>query len=1723
MKKTYMCLLLVVFVAVSVAVLSIQIQAATQLSSPYTNLSASFDGSGNGSASAGTVTMTVNGNKWSEKEGTLTLQNTGTEAALLSFSYATQGNYSSLTVAGTSASATGTYSAELAAGDSVQIKMTISASGLFASAKTGKVFLTDVKLQVVSDANIIVTHNQLGTVSVNGRTITSGAPVEVGASGAPFVASPSSGAYFIGWINISDNSIISTESSITYIPTGDASIMAVFSNATSEAWYFTANKSRLFEGLDAAITNASGATNKTIILAANGVLSSGDYTIPDGVTLLLPFDSDGTLYTTSPGYIEDSYTTPTAYRTLTMASGAKISVASGGAISVAAKVSAKMGYAGAPTSKYGHIAMNKGSSITINSGGKLYAWGFVSGTGTVTAKNGSTVYESFQVVDWRGGTASSGMLGNDKKVFLMSQYYVQNVEVPMTLESGAAINCSMIADVISVRVVTVQFLGTSGCIFNLTSGSATKCYDGSADRLILDVNGSLSISQTKIELVEYLYSINLSDYVLPINNNVTINVNNGATLTLNQPTSLLPGVEVNIANGGTMKLGSGKQLFVYDETEWKSAKYIYNSGDDYFRSVRYAVGKNYSRTNADIADAKILVNGTLDASNGYLYTTAGGANIYSTGSGVVKLRAPESSPILYEALQTGTNISYASIPVTPAKLKNADGSYFEKTSNITKAHTFVYKDGTWGCEGHAFDGDGGNGMITNMPTCTEPGVATKTCTVCQYKETYEVPSPGHDYEGTAWHTDKTTHTHWQICKACDERCNEGEHTDDDNNQQCDTCKDSLACEHIEDTREENRVEATCSKVGSYDLVTFCKVCKAEIKTENKIIGLVAHTLSYVAPKAATCTSEGYIGHWSCSVCNKTFANEEGIGDPIDVTVEKLAHRYTEELSRTPATCMASGTLVMKCASCDATETTTLQIDANAHTGNNHTSDAKPASCYEEGYTGDTVCECGVTVATGQAIPKSNHALQHYEASDATCTEDGNREFYCCENYAQCGGVFFDADGKQPVTDESQVIIPAAHKPGEVTVENQVAADCENDGSYDNVIYCTVCSTEISRTTETVTSPGHDWADATCTTAKTCGTCGATEGEPLGHKDEDLNLSCDRCTTKLDCKHPNVSDWVVVKPATCGEEGYEEKTCLVCKITIDTQIIQATNEHHYVEDENQRVPATCKAEGSKVMKCSECNDSYEDVLPIDPDNHARGDNASCTTAQVCTDCGAELEAAKGHSIDKTKAPCVIQTCSVCQQQVKLDPDAAHNYTPKWDVYHVWNECVCGEIETDSEQDRIYTIAFQGYKSGSNTDIVLDGTYAYGDEITVPTLTLGFESDFFTLEGKWVVDDNEIKPGTLLDWDKIVSLLLESAENHITIPGTYSIDVPDETIQMSVRYETDYGAENFLTLSLFVIINEELTVTLDAPKGITVNGGAVEGISGLYHYTLPLSATQMESKGAIVQIWFGDVGCKEVELSWLLYANKAPDFLDQDDELTGELLQATIDYGKAVQSAYLNPESKLSEDDKKAIIQRIENNKPTQRIEYSDYAIEESLPKNNIVAFDDAFAGFNSTSAIYGLAYTFKVNLPENAELIKAGIILADSGELTEDGYVLIAGDQRQKTSEKLQSGFGSFYGDFTDWTNDGVVVKRINIVNVPATELNVKYVTVYVQYTMDGEEYFAYSQTIEYGVSTYINNMIYEKVNQEGYENDEKILKELYLFDSVLKIANNVKNTSGISN
>ena len=158
------------------------------------------------------------------------------------------------------------------------------------------------------------------------------------------------------------------------------------------------------------------------------------------------------------------------------------------------------------------------------------------------------------------------------------------------------------------------------------------------------------------------------------------------------------------------------------------------------------------------------------------------------------------------------------------------------------------------CPEHKWD----NGTVTTEPTCTENGVMTYTCTVCEETKTEEIAALEHDWD------------EWTVTTPA--------------------------------TEEKEGVET--------------RVCKNEVShVETRTIPKLdhVHKLSKTDAKAATCDADGHEAYWICSVCGKMFSDENAkneISNPIDI--EATGHDWGEWTVTTAATEEAEGVETRVC-------------------------------------------------------------------------------------------------------------------------------------------------------------------------------------------------------------------------------------------------------------------------------------------------------------------------------------------------------------------------------------------------------------------------------------------------------------------------------------------------------------------------------------------------------------------------------------------------------------------------------------------------------------------------------------------------------------------------------------------------------------------------------------------------------------------------------------------
>lgn len=619
---------------------------------------------------------------------TITLKNLYEVPATLKFSYNATSASGIITV-DTVPSSTGTFEKEIPGGGDITIK--IVSSDNKSGYESGVVFeLTNLSLkQVEIKATTTFKPGEHGSYTVDGVPVKE-TMTKNKSSLVPYklAATADTGYVFFGWRNLTTESYISINATDSIGIAKDCTIQPVF---ISEKLAQFSVGSQVFWDLNEAnaYAHASKQTTKTIVLIREGVIPVGQYTISSDVTLLIPYSTSTEVHQ-SPVTV-GSASTSYAYRTLTIQQGTTLTV--NGAINVDGQI---LNNPSRPTGPYGLIKLERDAYINLENGSALYCWGYINGDGMVDAKGGSKVYECFQLTGWRGGGQTLKMIVNlTKNVFPVNQYYVQNIESALKLNynSKEYVYASVVVNTSDQYDVMVEFISPSAGMFRLQEDGSyiIKKYVAATDRMYFEVNGKLLISSMTLKFSS-LYSLKTADSPLPINSNFTINIYSGTTtIDSNQDIALLPGAEFTVSNGAEFDVQSN--MYVYDQTDWMKGKYAYKfgSGSCYFAPIHYTTinGTEPRRTVDDLKSAMVYVNGTMKIT-GKIYTTAAGANIFSTdddGKIIFKQKADTGTTTTY---QCQDNSSIVGITCYPAKLRNGREPYYTETAGAQAGWSYKY-------------------------------------------------------------------------------------------------------------------------------------------------------------------------------------------------------------------------------------------------------------------------------------------------------------------------------------------------------------------------------------------------------------------------------------------------------------------------------------------------------------------------------------------------------------------------------------------------------------------------------------------------------------------------------------------------------------------------------------------------------------------------------------------------------------------------------------------------------------------------------------------------------------------------------------------------------------------------------------------------------------------------------------------------------------------------
>ena len=523
-------------------------------------------------------------------------------------------------------------------------------------------------------------------------------------------------------------------------------------------------------------------------------------------------------------------------------------------------------------------------------------------------------------------------------------------------------------------------------------------------------------------------------------------------------------------------------------------------------------------------------------------------------------------------------------------------------------------------------------------TCTEAGhTAYKHCLRCDLyfnaagTQTIELASTvivatGHT--PSAWVT-TDAESHYKVCSVCGEHLEEAAHsfggwtydaqTDKEVNE-CSVCHRVVQREHAHEMTFHAAVPHTCTSDGTVAYYE-CTVCEKRFKDANGAIELVsivdpaAHSPVHHDAVASTCLATGTVEYWHCSICGKNYSDQACTHELDSLVVAKLSHQMTHH-EAVEATCQSTGSVeYWTCSLCGL----------------------------------DYLDEEGSTVLNQTVVSKKNHSLVHHAAVPATCTADGNIEYWEC---SECHTLFAD-DAATVVLQISPVLARTGHS---LVHHDAVASTCLATGTVE-YWHCSVCGYNYSDSEGTnellnlvVPKLAHT-AEHITAVAPTCTSTGVVEHWHCS--DCGLYFSDSACTQEIDpattviAKKPHAPVMTEAKAATCTFAGnIRYWTCSSCgKLFSDAGCTVEINQASTVVpalghslEHTEGIAATCTATGTaEHWHCSTCGKDFAD---------AQGKNELATTIIATIDHSLVHHAAVAATCTE-EGTVEYWSCSSCQ--------------------------------------------------------------------------------------------------------------------------------------------------------------------------------------------------------------------------------------------------------------------------------------------------------------------------------------------------------------------------------------------------------------------------------------------------------------------------------------------
>ena len=424
----------------------------------------------------------------------------------------------------------------------------------------------------------------------------------------------------------------------------------------------------------------------TVVLVTNVELS-GSFTVPSGKTLSVPYSLDDVA--TTDLQRESGSGSISSYVTLTVTDSLTVS---GNLVASARQEMSTSGY-GRIFGKAGYIRVD--GNMSVSGTGKIYAYGMIVGDGTISVASGGYVYEILEIRDMRAIEAMMSAYQNGK-AFPFNNFFIKNVEAATTYESGSYLKAKYYVNVSGItadgEIPVIGKSSDSKGMFKIAGGSLTKAFSAASpynNKIIFRAEngsniqtGSFAISMVAT-IAGFSQNVNIdtTNYVLPLGYAYAFEVENGGSLTINDDYKMLPGALVNVKEGGTLTISSGKKLVLYRANDY-DFRGTGSSAAQGFSSTGYPTAftkptdLSYATNNAaNVGSAKLNVDGTMNVSGG-LYvtnqttgnTTYGNGYNYLTGSGTINITGTLSNGSIYEEKQKGSDTT-SSVTVAYVAIK----------------------------------------------------------------------------------------------------------------------------------------------------------------------------------------------------------------------------------------------------------------------------------------------------------------------------------------------------------------------------------------------------------------------------------------------------------------------------------------------------------------------------------------------------------------------------------------------------------------------------------------------------------------------------------------------------------------------------------------------------------------------------------------------------------------------------------------------------------------------------------------------------------------------------------------------------------------------------------------------------------------------------------------------------------------------------------------------